>query len=176
MLRIFKNWCREDKAVIAIEMGMILPLMVTVLVGIMDTGMGVLTSQKAINASQMIRDLLGRQSSVSPAVIDDTFEAGKLAMAPYSTASFGIDVMGVQFVGGPDKPKEIWRQQKNMNPNQNMQAANAANLGNDQEGVLGVTAKFTYTPIFTSIITGPIDLIEVSYVRGRTGLFIPFVG
>lgn len=174
MLKTFTRWCKDDEAVIAIEVGLLMPVMLTILLGIIDTGRGVLTSQKVINAVQTVGDLLGRLDSVSTAQLNDAVEAGRLTMMPFSTTDFGVDVAGIQFAGGPTNPTVIWRDTINMDPNTNI-LTNASGLGADQDGVLGVTVRYIYTPYFSGVFTGPLTINEVSYVRGRKGLFIPRV-
>ncbi|MFH1158633.1 MAG: TadE/TadG family type IV pilus assembly protein [Pseudomonadota bacterium] len=174
MMKTLKRWRREDKAVIAVEVGLLMPVMLTLMMGIVDTGVGVLTSQKVINAVQTVGDLLGREETISTATLNDTVEAGKLALMPYDTTSFGMDVASIQYVGGPTHPTVIWRDTINMDPNQSI-LDNANDLGSDGDGVLGVTVRYIYEPFFSGFFTGPITISEVSYVRGRKGLFIPRV-
>lgn len=170
----FMTWMRDDRAAIAVEVGLLMPTMLIMMMGVIDTGMAVLINQKVINSTQTVGDLLGRDTQISTAELNDCVEAGKLALMPYSTASYGVDVAGIQFVGGPTMPKVIWRDTVNMTPNANI-LSGATGLGKDQEGILGVTVQYTYTPIFSGFFSGPTVLTEVSYVRGRKGLFIPRV-
>lgn len=171
MLSCFKRWVSDDKAAIAVEVGILMPTMLVLMMGVMDTGMAVLINQKVINSVQTVGDLLGRETEVSTADINDTVAAGKLALLPYSTADYGIDIAGIQFNGGPTLPKLIWRDTINMTANPNI-VNGAKGLGKDQEGVLGVSVQYKYTPLFSGVFTGTKTLYEVSYVRGRKGLFI----
>ena len=50
--------------------------------------------------------------------------------------------------------------------------SSAGYVGADGEGVLAVTIKYTYVPMFSSIITGNLDMEEMSFARGRKGGFI----
>lgn len=171
MANLFKRWGEDERAVIAIEVGVLMPMMLVLLMGVIDTGMGVLTSQKVINSVQTVGDLLGREVTLSTADINDCVAAGKLALMPYDTASYGVDIAGIQFVGGPTKPKVIWRDTFNMTANATI-LDKASGLGADGEGVLGVTVQYIYNPLFSAVFTGPKTLYEVSYVRGRKGVFI----
>lgn len=174
MLTSFKKWWCDDRAVIAIEAGILMPVMLVLMMGVVDTGMAVLINQKVINASQTVADLLGRNVQIATVDINDSVEAGRLALMPYNATSFGADIAGIQFNGGPTMPTIIWRDTVNMDPNLAI-LDGAQGLGKDQEGVLGVTVQYKYTPLFTGTFTGTKILQEVSYVRGRNGLFIPRV-
>ena len=171
IIKGFKSWLKDNKAVAAIEMGMLLPLMLAILMGMFDTGNAVLINQKAINASQTVSDLLGRHEVVDDELLDEYIKAGELMFQPNDTASYGVDIVGIQFDGSPDNPVERWRETRNMIVNPNI-VANAAGLGAEDEGVLGITVKFTYEPFFSSDFMGTFDIWEVAYVRGRTGIFI----
>ena len=174
MLKSFKSWWTEDSAVIAVEVGLLVPAMLTIMMGVIDTGVGVLTSQKVINSVQTVGDLLGREESVSTEILNNCVEAGKLGMMPYETTTFGVDVAGIKFVGGPGNPTVVWRDTINMDPNADI-LIKAEGLGAADEGVLGVTVRYVYHPYFSGILSGDIAINEVSYVRGRKGLFIPRV-
>ena len=177
MLRMLKNWWREDRAAIAIEVGILMPTMLVMLMGIIDIGTGVYINQKLINADQMIADLLTRNPTVSAAVdLPNAIIAGELALKPYDTTSFGVDIASIQFNGGPLMPQIKWRYTSvNMLPNQDLPHA-ADNLGGDQDGVIVVTTAYTYVPFFTGGLTSvTYDMREVAFARGRNGLYIPEV-
>ena len=172
---MLKLWWREEKAVIAIEIGILMPVMLTLLLGVVDIGSGVYLNQKLINADQMVADLLARNDTVSAAQLQDAVTAGQLTLEPYSTASFGVDVAGIQFNGGPLLPVVMWRYTVNMNTNPDV-PANADNLGDSQDGVIVVTTMYTYVPFFTGALTkASYTMKEVAFARGRNGLFIPEV-
>ena len=176
MLRMLEHWWKNEKAVIAIEVGILMPTMLTLLLGVMDIGTGVYLNQKLINADQMIADLLTRNDTVSAAVdLPNAVVAGQLTLAPYSTGSFGVDVVGIQFDGGPLQPTIIWRYTVNMNINLDV-PTDANNLGNNQDGVIVVTTMYTYKPFFLGGMTkASYPMKEVAFARGRNGLFIPEV-
>lgn len=171
MPRMLKQWWRGDEANAAIEAGFLFPILVSLLLGMVDTGILLLTNQKVINSCHMIADLLAREQDITNAEFNDAVVAGELAIAPYSTTSMGYDVAGVQFIGVQKTPTVQWRDTFNMTANSEI-IVGAANLGDQDEGVLAVTVVYTYQPLFTSIFTGDIYLEEISYARGRYGSFV----
>ncbi len=174
MMRSLQKWLKGDDAAIAVEVGLLMPVMLLMIMIVVDVGNGILTNEKVLTATQTVADLLAREDSVSTVILDDAVEAGKLAMMPYATGTFGVDVAGIQFNGGPTKPVQIWRDTVNMTANPNI-VANATGLGDDKDGVLGVTVQYTFKPVFSGVFTGPLVMQEVSYARGRSGAFIPRV-
>jgi Flp pilus assembly protein TadG len=176
MLRMFKCWWKDDRAVIAIEVGILMPTMLVLLLGTIDIGMGIYINQKLLNAGQMIADLLTRNDTVSASVdLPNAVLAGQLTMAPYSTATFGVDVAGIQFNGGPTLPAVVWRYTTNMSANTDV-PNDANNLGDNQDGVIVVTVVYNYVPFFVGGLTQTsYPMKEVAFARGRNGLFIPEV-
>lgn len=167
---LFK-WFKNEDAVVAVEVGMLMPVMLMILMGMFDTGSAILMNQKVINSSQTVSDLLGRYDVITDDVLNECVEAGRLMMSPYDLTGYGIDVVGIQFDGSSDNPVEIWRDTLNMTQNPDM-VDNAAGLGDDEEGVIGVTVFYTFNPFFSGGFIGNLDFQEVSYVRGRSGLFV----
>ena len=173
---MFKYWWKDDKAVIAIEVGILMPVMLILLLGTVDIGTEIYLNQKLINADQMIADLLSRNDTVSATVdLPNAVVAGQLTLAPYDTTTFGVDVAGIQFEGGPLQPTVVWRYTTNMAINQDV-PNDANNLGADQDGVIVVTVTYNYVPFFIGgLINASYTMQEVAFARGRNGLFIPEV-
>lgn len=175
MLRTFRSWMKDDRATAAIEAGLLFPVLVLILCGTIDVGMGCLINQKTINATQMISDLLSRDDSVSTADINDAIVAGQLAFAPFTTTSYGTDIAGVQFIGASLTPTVEWRVTTNMQPNTTI-TTKTIGLGLQNEGVLAVTVTYTYYPLFTAYMVSPFVMTEESYARSRKGVFIQKIG
>lgn len=169
-----KKWWQDERAAIAIEAGMILPLMAASLIGTVDVGIGIVVNHKVTTATQLVGDLLGRMEQVAIADIDNVVAAGTQALDPYDTTELGFDIVGIQFAGGPNAPTIRWRDTINMAPNPDV-LTGASGLGNDEEGVISVTVEYLYEPYFTSVIAGVIEMQEVAYIRGRQGVYIPRV-
>ena len=171
MLRLFTKWLKDENANAAIEAGLLFPVMVSMLLGMVDIGVGLLISQKVINSSHMISDLLARQDDINNNEFNDSVVAGQLILGPFSVASMGYDVAGVQYIGINKTPTVQWRDTFNMSANTDIMLG-AADLGAQNEGVLAVTVRYVYTPIFSGIVSGDIIIQEESYARGRRGLFV----
>ena len=171
MLSNFIRWLREEKAVAAIEAGFIFPLLMTIMLGTSDTGVGLVTNQKMINSCQMIADLLAREEDVNDAEFEDAYVAGRMSMQPYDTATFGADVVGIIFLGEEMTPTEDWRDVVNTVEN-NEVFERSEGLGREDEGVIAVTVNYRYEPFFTRIFTDGWTMQEVSFVRGRKGLHV----
>ncbi len=171
---LFQRFRRDDTAVAAVEAGMIFPLLIIILCGMMDTGAGLVVNQKMITSCQTVADILAREDSVTDPALADAVAAGRLSLVPYETATFGVHVAGIQFTGSGPSPVIRWQDMINTDPNPDV-VIRAAGLGALNEGVLAITTRYTYQPFFSGTFTGDIDMEEVAYVRGRRGLYIPRV-
>jgi Flp pilus assembly protein TadG len=165
------RFLRNDSGVAAVEAAFLFPLLILILCGTYDMGRALLANQKLISAAQTVADLLAREDEVTDDELNEAIAAGRLSLMPYPTASFGVDVAGIEFVGASAVPTLDWRDSVNAEPNDEVLEA-ATGLGEQGEGVLAVTATFTHTPFFSNVFTGDIEMQEVAYARGRRGLFI----
>ena len=168
---LFKRWAREDEAVAAIEAGILFPLMLSILMGVVDLGVALTINEKVVNSGHMMADLLAREDDINDAEFTDIIVSGQLVIQPYDIAPFGYDIAGIQFVDEEAIPTVMWRETFNMDQNGDIESE-SEDLGIENEGVLAVTVHYTYTPFFTTFVVGEIEMEEVSYARGRKGLFV----
>lgn len=172
MRGMFKKWWKNEEATAAIEAGFMFPLLMVILCGTVDTGIGLITNMKVTNATQTVSDLLTRDVQVTPGMINDAVIAGEMAMMPYTLDSFGVDIVGIQYIGLSKTPTVIWRRTQNMAPNVDV-LTRAEDLGDQNEGIIAVTVRYEYHPLFTSYFAGTYVMTEESYARPRKGGFIP---
>ena len=92
-----RRWAREEDATALTETVILMPVMISLLMGCFDLGQGILMNQKTIGASQIIGDLITRDRTVTMERLNDMITAGELAFEPYSTATFGYDIASVEF-------------------------------------------------------------------------------
>lgn len=174
MIGMLKKWLREDDAVAAIEAALLLPLMLMMLMGVIDLGRALNVNQKVGHSAALMADLLARDEDVSPAEFNDAVAGGQLAFAPYDTAPMGYDIAGVQFLTIAKNPTVMWRRTFNMNPNGNITTDTAAIAAESfqNEGVVAVTVRYLYTPLFAQPLVGTVEMQEVFYTRGRQSVFV----
>ncbi len=166
MFSIFKSWKDGDEGMAAVEAAMIFPIMLSMLLAIFDLGNGILANQKTIRASQVVADLITRQGIVNDDDIFEAIEAGRLALEPLDSSSYGVDIVSVRF----DEDENIdilWRETVNMPPAADPYTA-VAPLVEANEGVLMVSVRYVYEPLFTAFISNDIEMGEVAFSRGRS--------
>ena len=163
--KILSRWIDEDEGVAAIEAAMIFPMMLFIFLGVFDAGNAILANQKTVRASQVVADLITRKSVVSNSDVSEAMDAGRLALEPLDSSSFGVDIVSIRFDESADSSIE-WRDTFNMSSVPD--ALNSVTALQDaNEGVVMVSVKYVYTPLFSSFISGPITMNEVAFSRGR---------
>lgn len=160
-----KNWIDDEEGVAMVEAVMLFPPMLTLLLGVFDLGNGILLSQKTITASQVAADLVSRNKTMNTANLEDIIAGSKLALEPYSSAEYGVDIVSVQF-DSDKNPVILWRETQNMQPN--IEAVNSVKgLSSSGDGMVIVTVAYKYTPQFAKFFTGDLEFSEVAFTRGR---------
>lgn len=171
---MFKNfvskWRLEEKGVAAIEAAMIFPLLALLLVGTYDMGNAIVVGQKAIRASQVTADLVSRESEVNDAMINEAVWAGELALHPFDTTSYGVDIVSISF-DDTATPVIEWRETRNMTANPDV-LSDVAALAEAGSGVMVVTIQYEYDPLFLGFSMGGftiglIPMEETAFSRGR---------
>ncbi len=159
------RWLRDESATAATEAGLLFPVLMVMIVGLYDVGNGILANQKAITASQVVADLIARGKNVTDSQIDEAIEAGRLAMQPFDTSGYGIDIASIRFDEQQD-PQVLWRVTENTAANVSA-VDSTAGLGAEGEGMVIVTIDYPYVPAFAGYIINTIQMKEVAFVRGR---------
>lgn len=162
---LLSRFIKEERATALVEAALLIPVMLTLLMGSFDLGQGIIMNQKAITASQIAADLVSRAKTVNQADVDNIVNGAKLAFHPYSTTSFGIDVVSLEY-DEDSLPFELWRDTRNMTPNQSA-VDSTAGLPAEKDGMVIVTVEFTYKPYFSGMLTDEINIQEVAFTRGR---------
>lgn len=168
--RIFKKWARAEDGVAAMESVFVFPILMVLLLGTFDLGNAILANQKTIRASQVTADLVTRDRSVNSAAITEAITAGELALQPFDTASFGVDIVSIRF-DDEAAPQIEWRETRNMPPNSNV-LLDVAALAEAGSGVVVVTIQYSYDPVFTGFSIGDfaigiLPMQETAFARGR---------
>lgn len=169
--RLAGKCLRDEGGVAAIEAGFLFPVLMTILCGMIDVGAALVANLKVTNSCQIVADLLARDRFTNDAQIDDAVVAGRLALNPYGTASYGVDIVGIQYVGASLTPTVRWRETVNMEENDRV-LERSQGLGLQNEGIVAVTVNFTFRPFFAGYIMNNVEMSEEAYVRGRKGLFV----
>ena len=165
LLCFMRRWFYQRDGVAAVEAALVFPILLTLLLGTFDLGNGILANQKTIRASQVVADLIARNSTISAAGIDEAIRAGELALQPMPTGAFGVDVTSLSFDDSAN-PVIEWRETRNMTPMSDV-LVRAATVAEAGEGVLIIGVQYQFEPVFAGFVINEIPMLEVAFARGR---------
>lgn len=159
------RWVVEEEATAFTETVILMPVLVSLLMGCYDLGQGITTNQKVIGASQIIGDLIARNRSITASDLEDMITAGELAIDPYSREPFGYDIVSVEF-DDDGNPDVLWRLTYNTDENDDA-VASTEDLGAAGDGLIVVTTTYRYKPFFSHFVVDHINMKEVAFLHGR---------
>lgn len=163
--RFLKSWRESTEGIAAVESALVFPILMTLMLGTFDMGNGILANQKSIRASQVVGDLVTRERSVDTAMLNEAVEAGELALQPFNTSSYGVDVVSIRFDEN-SVPEIVWRETRNMTPVADV-LLRVDPVSAPNEGVVVVTVQYRFEPVFSGFIVGDIVMQETAYTHGR---------
>lgn len=161
----FRLWRKGEDAVAATEAALIFPILLTLLLGVFDMGNGVLANQKTIRASQVVGDLIARTNIVDDTELAEAVTAGRLALEPLPTDSYGVDIVSIRFDDDANA-QIVWRETQNMSPVSDVLSRVDA-LASAGSGVMVVSVKYEFEPTFASFVTDGFTMQETAFTRGR---------
>lgn len=165
IMNFLKRWIDEAEALATVEAALVFPILMTILLGTFDMGNAILSNQKAIRASQVVADLVTRNMTISAAELEEAIKAGELAFAPLDSSTFGVDIVSVHF--NEEAASEIlWRETRNMTADADILETVVA-LAEADNGVVIVTTRYVFEPIFGGFIIDQIPMQERAFARGR---------
>lgn len=161
-----QGWMEDARGVSSIEAAFIFPIMLLLFIGVYDIGNAVLMNEKVIRSSQIVADLITRENVATDDSISEAIEAGGLAFAPYSTDSYGVDIVSIRFDEDADS-EIVWRETVNMSPVSDV-LDQVASLATENDGVMVVSVVYRYEPLFSDYVIGSVDMQEMAFSRGRS--------
>lgn len=172
---MFRRLCRDTKGAIAVEYALLLPAMVSALIGSVETFWAVEAYSKAVSAAQTVADLTARADSQSSAGMASIATAAQRVMDPLpnNTNVMGIHVASVVFgANGAMTTQWSYSWGSGATP---VPLSRAADLGANGESVVMVSFQYAHTPLMDDLI-GSLTFREVAVARPRTTRVIPYTG
>lgn len=159
------RYSQDESGLSAMEMGILFPVLMSMMMAVFDLGQGLVVNQKTVAASQIIADLVTRRETVDLALVTDVVNAGEMALDPYSATYFGYDIASVEFDEDGD-PLVLWRVTENMEQSDDA-LDSTFGLGEEGEGVVVVSVANKYIPYFSSFVISEFNMTERAFLRGR---------
>lgn len=171
---LVQHFRKDRRGTALIEASLLIPVMMTLLMGVYDVGNGIIINQRTITASQIAADLVSRDFAVTSGQLNEAVDAARLSFQPYDSTPFGIDIASIEF-DATRQPVVLWRETRNMAPNE-AAVDSVAGLGEEGDGLVIVTVRFAYVPHFGQLFMDVFTMQEVAFTRGRRSPTVEYAG
>jgi len=183
MTRRTPRFVRERTGNVAVEFAFLLPIMVTLIFGVVEVTQAVLAYMKLVDATQTVADLVTQQQSVSSGDFPNFYTAGQLVMTPFPAAALGLAITSVTF-DSSGAASVAWHEEcGGINPIQNA-ASLAAGTGSNpakpyggaNESVVIVQGNYAYKGWLQYVLPKALNITQLAFSRPRLVGSIPYQG
>jgi Flp pilus assembly protein TadG len=165
--RPVRRLLRDKRGISAVEFAMLLPLMVTLYLGCVETSTGIAIDRKVTLVARSLGDLVAQATTITNDEMTNILNASAAVVQPYQDSSLRITVSSVAIDAG-GVAKIAWSETKNgtaltVGTTVTLPAA----LNTASTSLIWAQAQYTYTPTIGYVITGPMNLTDQIYMRPR---------
>src|SRR5215813_2580949 len=161
------SFAKDRRGISAVEFAMLLPLMVTMYLGVVEVSKGVAIDRKVTLTTRTMADLASRVSSINNADMSSLLNASASVIAPYQASPLKI-VLSAVSVDANGVAKVAWSDALNgtaRSVGSTVSLPSALNVANTQ--LIWSEVSYTYNPTFGYVLTGNINLSDQIYMRPR---------
>ena len=112
--RRWLRFCRDRRAVSAVEFALLLPLMLTLYIGGTEVGQAISIYRKVGRTAYVLGDLVAQVSSLNATDMSNVLDASTAVMSPYAASGANMIVSGVNYDG--TKMTVAWSSARNTTP------------------------------------------------------------
>ncbi len=161
------RFLHDRRGVSAVEFAMLLPLMMTLYLGSVETSQGIATSRKVTLTAHTLADLTTQYTSISNADMSNILNAASAIMAPYPVtglqavvSELSVDAQGTATVVWSDTLNGTAR-----SAGQSVTIPSALAVPNTYLVVAEV--QYSYDPTYGYVLTGTMTLSDQMVMRPR---------
>jgi Flp pilus assembly protein TadG len=167
LIQRLASFARDRRGISAVEFAMLLPLMVTMYLGVVEVSKGVAIDRKVTLTTRTMADLASRVTSINNSDMTSLLNASAAVIAPYQSSPLKIVLSAV-----------------NVDANGNATIAWSDTLGGSKRSVgsavtlpavlsvpntqlIWSEVSYLYNPTFGYVLTGDLNLSDQIYMRPR---------
>lgn len=169
--RLVRRLGRNRRGVAAVEFAMILPAMLAIYFGIVETGQAVMIDRKVTQLTRSLVDLSSQVSTIPTAEVSNIFDAAQTVMMPFTSAAPKMSIHHI-VIDSARVAKVCWSEQRNSTK---LARGTTVTLPDDlripNTSLMMAQASYDFTPVVGWIIKGGAFTIGGSpiYMRPRLG-------
>jgi len=196
LLALYRRFVASNRGIIAVEFGIVFPMLMVLLLASIDAGRAIAIYMKVRAATYALDAMTNQYSTVQDSDLQGISNAVAAVLAPYSSGPSGLRISQVEITTGG--PIVAWSYGANMTPYTYQSSNNlvlpgtlastsapnnacptsyyntTGNGPNPGCYLLLAQVQYTYTPMFTQFITGPITLSDSLFVMPRNSLCVKY--
>lgn len=167
LTRRLKNLVGDARGVAAVEFAMLLPLMMTLYLGVVEVSQGIAIARKVTLTTRTLADLASRVSTISNADMTDILSASSSVLAPYPVSNLKVVLTSIK-IDANGNAKVVWSD--TLNGTKRTAGASItldAALAVANTSLIMSEAEYAYKPTIGYVVTGTLTLKDKMYMRPR---------
>lgn len=168
-LRTLRRFIRDRRGIAATEFALIVPVMLTLLIGSVEVTRGFAADRKVSLVARAVADLTSQSTAVTSGDMTNILDAAAGIMYPYNTRDLKLKVTAVN-VAANGTAKVAWGAARNATKRATGEVVTipaALRVPNTQ--LIWGEAEYTYDPALGYVLFNNITLREENFVRPRQG-------
>ena len=158
---------RDQRGVSAVEFALLLPLMVTLYLGVVEISQGISADRKVTMTARTIADLVSQTSSINNSDMTNSLNAATAVIAPFSDSNLKVTVTSVT-IDANGKATVAWSDTKNgtaRGVGSTVTLPTALVVANSS--LIWSEVSYAYKPTVGYLISGTLTLKDQIYMRPR---------
>lgn len=165
MMRRARNLLTHQGGTALIEFALVLPIMITLFLGVFEGTRVVAADMRLANAAQSVADMIAQQSNITATMMTNFCNGGQLSMTPLSGTSLKVAVAEVTNNNGT-----LTVDWNDTSCNNATSISNATTLAttlvpNTNDSVVIVQATYSYTSPISYVLSSSYTLTQTAYQR-----------
>lgn len=166
----------NKRGMVAVEFALIIPLMIMIYFGTVETTNAMTASRRVTNVAQTAADLTAQAASVSTSDINDIFAASAAILTPFPANAIKITITSV-VANSSNATTVEWSKAYGTGAtalSTGKSVTLPTGLTSANSSVVMVNVTYTYTSPIATYITGPIVMTETAYLKPRRSVSVAF--
>lgn len=169
--RLVRQFQGNRHGVAAVEFAMILPVMLIIYFGIVETGQAVMIDRKVTQLTRSLVDLSSQVATIPTTEMNNIFDAAQTVMMPYTSVAPKMSIHHI-VIDGAGVAKVCWSEERNSTKIGRGQTVTLpADVRIPNSSIMMAQASYEFTPVVGWVIKGGPITIGGSpiYMRPRLG-------
>ncbi len=162
-----KRFAGECRGVSALEFAMLLPVMMTLYLGSVETTQGIATQRKVSLTAHALADVATQYTDITNADMSNILNAGSAIIAPYTSSNL-TEVVSELSVNAQGQAAVVWSDTLGGTARSAGQVVSVpSSLAVPNTYLILAETQYSYAPTYGYVLTGTLTLSDKSYMLPR---------